>query len=50
LGNQTALLEKLSLHKAGKSWLYLKRLDDAHLPALKNLIKTACKTPEIAGT
>ena len=41
--------EKLGPHKTGKSCLYLKRLDDAHLPTLKKLIKTACKSPEIAG-
>ena len=30
-------------------YLNLKRLDDAHLPTLKKLIKTACKSSEIAG-
>ena len=44
-----ALLEKLSSHKAGKSCLYFKRLDDVHLPTLKKLIKTAYKSPKIAG-
>ena len=40
----------LSPHKLpAKTCLYLKRLDDAHLPTLKKLIKTACKSPEIAG-
>jgi hypothetical protein len=30
LADCEALMEKLSSHKAGKSCLYLKRLDDAH--------------------
>ena len=49
LADCEALLEKLSSHKTSRSCLYLKRLDDAHLPTLKKLIKTACKSPEIAG-
>ena len=49
LADCEALLEKLSSHKTGKSCLYLKRLDDAHLPTLKKLIKAACKSPKIAG-
>ena len=49
LEKQTALLEKLGKHKIGKSCLYLNRLEDAHLPTLKKLIKTAYKNPEIAG-
>jgi len=49
LENQSALLEKLGKHKIGKSCLYLKKLDDAHLPTLKKLIKKACKSPEVAG-
>ena len=39
------LLEKLGRYKTGKSCLYLKRLDDVHLPTLKKLIKTAYKSP-----
>ncbi len=34
-----ALLEKLGPHKTGKSCLYVKRLDDLHLPTLKQLVK-----------
>lgn len=49
LDEQTELLEKLGPHKTGKSCLYLKRLEDAHLPTLKKLIKIAYKTPRIAG-
>jgi len=33
------LLEKLGKHKTGKSCLYVKRLDDLHLPTLKKLIR-----------
>jgi len=38
-----ALLEKLGPHKLGKSCLYIKCLDDVHLPTLKKLIKTGVK-------
>ena len=33
------LLEKLGKHRTGKSCLYIKRLEDIHLPTLKQLIK-----------
>ena len=49
LEKQTALLEKLGKHKIGKSCLYLKKLEDVHLPTLKKLIKKAYKSPAIAG-
>jgi hypothetical protein len=49
LEKQSALLEKLGKHKIGKSCLYLKKLEDAHLPTLKKLIVKACKSPAIAG-
>ena len=49
LEEQTALLEKLGKHKIGKSCLYLKRLDDVHIPTLKKLVKKAYKSPAIAG-
>ncbi len=49
LEKQSALLEKLGKHKVGKSCLYIKKLEDAHLPTLKNLIKKAYKSPAIAG-
>ena len=45
LADCEVLLEKLTSHKTGKSCLYLKRLDDVHLPTLKKLIKTAYKSP-----
>ena len=34
-----ALMKKLGRHRTGKSCLYLKSLDDVHLPTLKQLIK-----------
>ncbi|SVB21512.1 uncharacterized protein METZ01_LOCUS174366 [marine metagenome] len=49
LEKQATLLEKLGKHKIGKSCLYLKKLEDAHLPTLKKLIKKAYKSPAIAG-
>ena len=49
LEEQSALLEKLGKHKIGKSCLYLTKLEDAHLPTLKKLIKKAYKSPAIAG-
>ena len=49
LEKQTVLLEKLGKHKIGKSCLYLKKLEDAHLPTLKKLIKKTYKSPAIAG-
>ena len=49
LEKQAALLEKLGKHKIGKSCLYLKKLEDAHLPTLKKLIKKAYKSPVIPG-
>ena len=49
LEEQTALLEKLGKHKIGKSCLYLKKLDDIHIPTLKKLIKKAYKSPAIVG-
>ena len=49
LDKQAALLDKLGQHKIGKSCLYLKKLEDAHLPTLKKLIMKAYKSPAIAG-
>lgn len=49
LEEQSALLDKLGDHKIGKSCLYLKKLDDVHLPTLKKLIRKAYKDPKIAG-
>ena len=36
-------LKKLGPHKLGRSCLYLKRLDDIHLPTLKKIIKEGLK-------
>jgi|SRR5438105_2540066 len=33
------LLKKLGKHKTGRACLYIKKLDDVHLPTLKQLIK-----------
>lgn len=41
-GNE-GLLKKLGKHQAGKGCLYIKRLDDIHLPTLKELIKQSVK-------
>ena len=37
------LLEKLGKHSTGKSCLYIKRLEDVHLPTLKKLIRESVK-------
>jgi len=37
------LMKQLGKHSTGKSCLYIKRLSDMHLPALKKLIKTSVK-------
>lgn len=49
LDKQSALLEQLGKHKIGKSCLYIKKLEDVHLPTLKKLIKKAFQAPAIAG-
>ena len=38
-----AHLEKLGKHTTGKSCLYLKTLDDVHVPTLKSMVKQAFK-------
>ena len=38
-----ALLAKLGKHTTGKACLYIKRLDDVHLPTLKKLIQQSVK-------
>jgi hypothetical protein len=35
------LLKKLGKHKTGRACLYIKKLDDVHLPTLKQLIKNS---------
>ena len=37
------LLERLGPHKTGKSCLYIKSLDDIHLPTLKTMVRQAFK-------
>lgn len=37
------LLEKLGKHKTGVSCLYIKSLDDVHLPTLKTLVRQSVK-------
>ncbi len=49
LEKQADLLKKLGKHKIGKSCLYLNKLEDAHIPTLKKLVKKAYKSPAIAG-
>jgi hypothetical protein len=39
----TGLLEKLGKHKTGRSCLYIKSLDDVHLPTLKTLVRQSVK-------
>jgi hypothetical protein len=38
-----ALLEKLGKYKTGKGCLYIKKLEDVHLPTLKKLIEQSAK-------
>ena len=38
-----ALLEKLGPHKTGKSCLYIKSVDDVHLPTLKALVRQSVR-------
>lgn len=42
-GKQAELLAKLGKHKTSKWCLYIKRLDDVHLPTLKKLIQQSAK-------
>lgn len=49
LEKQGELLEQLGKHKIGKSCLYIKKLEDVHLPTLKKLILKAYNAPAIAG-
>lgn len=44
------LMEKLGPHKCGKGCLYIKRLDDVHLPTFKKLIRESCKAMKKAST
>jgi len=40
---QRELMKQLGKHKTSKSCLYIKRLDDVHVPTLKKLIKESVK-------
>jgi uncharacterized protein DUF1801 len=37
------LLEKLGRHKTGRSCLYIKSLDDVHMPTLKTLVRQSVR-------
>ena len=39
----TGLLDKLGKHRKGTSCLYIKSLDDVHLPTLKTLVRQSVK-------
>jgi hypothetical protein len=39
----SGLLEKLGKHKTGRSCLYIKSLNDVHLPTLKTLVRHSVK-------
>jgi hypothetical protein len=41
--SHTALLKKLGKHSLGKGCLYLKSLDEIHIPTLKKLIQQSVK-------
>lgn len=43
LDEHAELLEKLGKFKRGKGCLYVKRLEDIHLPTLKKMIRTSIK-------
>jgi hypothetical protein len=44
LQEQGDLLKALGKHKAGKGCLYIKKLEDVHLPTLKKLIRAGVKS------
>lgn len=44
------LMDKLGPHTCGKGCLYIKRLDDVHLPTFKKLIRESCKAMKKAHT
>jgi hypothetical protein len=44
-------LKKFGKHTTGKSCLYVKSLDDVHVPTLKTMLKLACKdAPKVKAT
>ena len=44
------LMDKLGPHACGKGCLYIKRLNDVHLPTFKKLIRESCKAMKKAHT
>ena len=44
------LMKKLGKHSSAKSCLYIKRLDDIHLPTLKKLIRASVKMMKKRGS
>jgi len=44
------LMKKLGKHSSAKSCLYIKRLDDIHLPTLKKLIRESVKMMKKRGS
>ncbi|MBT5017541.1 DUF1801 domain-containing protein [Planctomicrobium sp.] len=49
LDAKTDLLEKLGKVKHGKSCIYVKRLEDIHLPTLKKMIRQSVKELKSSG-
>jgi hypothetical protein len=43
LANYAELLARLGKHRTGVGCLYLKSLDDVHLPTLKKLVRQSVK-------
>lgn len=43
-GKQDELLEKLGKHTTGKGCLYIKKLEDVHLPTLKKIVQQSVKS------
>lgn len=44
LHEQAELLKTLGKHKAGRGCLYIKKLEDVHLPTLKKIIRVGVKS------
>jgi hypothetical protein len=48
LAQYESLLKKLGKYKTGKGCLYIKKLEDVNLPALRELVKTSVKSLKAA--
>lgn len=48
--DRDALLAKLGKHSIGKSCLYIRRLDDVHLPTLRKLLVSSTRAASAADT